>query len=264
MNFKTGKEFASELMQQIQNDRVMDQAAKLAFYFLLSIFPLLIFLISLLGLFLQRGTNLQTIIYAQLTTIAPESAIVLIKKTLSEIQTRSNSLNLSLALLFTWWSATQAMQGIIEGLNIAYRVKSIGTWWQKYIRATLLTLMALLLSAVTILIFFKSGKMLKMFSAYVGVLIIFQFIYRYGSQLDDNRHRSHIIGTFIGVIAWLIVSFGLKVYLTHFDRFTMIYGSIGAVIILMSWFYLTGASILLGGIVNAIIKRRENSSIGSF
>jgi membrane protein len=190
-----------------------------------------------------------------LTTIAPETALVLIKKTLSEIQTRSNSLNLSLALLFTWWSATQAMQGIIEGLHIAYRVQSIGTWWQKYIRASLLTLLALVLSAVTILIFFKSGKMLKSFSAYFGVLIIVQLIYRYGSQLKHNKHQWHLIGTFVAVLSWFAVSFGLKIYLTHFDRFTMIYGSIGAVIILMFWFYLTGASLLLGGVVNAVIRR---------
>jgi len=256
MNLKEVKEFAMDLILQLQNDRVMDQAAKLAFYFLLSIFPMLIFLISLLGLFLQKGTNLQTIIYTQLVTIAPESAIVLIKKTLSEIQTRSNSLNLSLALLFTWWSATQAMQGIIEGLNIAYRVQSIGTWWQKYIRASLLTLMAILQSAVTIIVFFRSGNLLKLLSAYVGVLIIFQFIYRYGSQLRDNRHRWHFVGTAVGVIVWLTVSFALKIYLNHFDRFTVIYGSIGAVIILMFWFYLTGASILLGGVVNAVLKRK--------
>lgn len=256
MNIKEVKEFAMDLFQQLQNDRVMDQAAKLAFYFLLSIFPMLIFLISLLGLFLQKGTNLQTIIYTQLVTIAPESAIVLIKKTLSEIQTRSNSLNLSLALLFTWWSATQAMQGIIEGLNIAYRVQSIGTWWQKYIRASLLTLMAILQSAVTIIVFLRSGNLLKLLSAYVGVLIIFQFIYRYGSPLRDNRHRWHFVGTAVGVIVWLTVSFALKIYLNHFDRFTVIYGSIGAVIILMFWFYLTGASILLGGVVNAVLKRK--------
>jgi membrane protein len=256
MKLKECRDFSIDLFNQFQNDRVMDQAAKLAFYFLLSIFPLLIFLISLLGLFLQQGTNLQTIIYTQLTTIAPESAIVLIKKSLSEIQARSNSLNLSLALLFTWWSATQAMQGIIEGLNIAYRVKSVGTWWQKYIRASLLTLMALVLSAVTILIFLRSGKLLKSFSAYLGVLIIFQCIYRYGSHLKDNQHRWHMAGTFVAFLSWFFVSLGLKIYLTHFDRFTVIYGSIGAVIILMSWFYMTGASILIGGVVNAIVRRR--------
>ena len=66
-------------------------------------------------------------------------------------------------------------------------------------------------------------------------------------------------GALIGVILWLLISYGFKFYLGHTHKYTMVYGSIGAVIILMMWFYLTGASILIGGSVDAYLENHRKS-----
>jgi len=247
------QKYVHEFWKKILHDRLMDQSAKLAFYFLLSIFPLLFFLVSLLGIILQQGPELQDTIYFQLAPLVPASALLMIRKTLSEIIGRTNSFNLSIALIFTWLSATQAMLGIIEGLNVAYKIKAPGTWWRNYVRSSILTIVALILSAMTIFVVVKTGTNFRALVGSIGVLVILHCIYRYGPQAKQVSLLMHLPGTLLGLVLMLVSSQGLKIYLEHFDRFTVIYGSIGAVIILMIWFYFIAACILIGGMINAMI-----------
>ena len=113
---------------QFREDRILDQSAKLSFYFLLSIFPLLLFLIALLGLLLQSGPVLQQTLHKYLAAVVPESAPGLINTTLQEITRGAGGGKLSLALLFALWAASRGMVAIIEALNIAYEVEESRPW----------------------------------------------------------------------------------------------------------------------------------------
>jgi len=266
--FLTWKEF--------RLNRVLDQSWKLAFFFLLSFFPLLIFLIMLLGILLQSGAEIETMLYEYLSAIAPNSASSLVKNTLKEITSGSNSVKLSLALLFTWWTASQTMIAVIEGMNIAYHVSESRKWWKKYLLATGLTLVCLLLNLITILLLVYDGPLRTFLTEDLGTthpilsptfqwgllivlaLAVFNLIYSFAPNVKTRRQVWIMPGTIIGVLLWLIGSYGFKLYLNYFDRFTVIYGSIGAVIILMIWFYLTGVAILTGGTVSSILKREIN------
>src|SRR6478672_4052211 len=99
---------------QFWEDRILDQSAKLSFYFLLSFFPLLIFLIALLGLLLESGPALRDTLHKYLTAVVPESASDLINTTLQEVARSSSGRTLSLALLFALWTASNGMNAIIE------------------------------------------------------------------------------------------------------------------------------------------------------
>ena len=148
----TWQELLRRTWRQFWKDRVLDQSAMLSFYFLLSLFPLLLFLIALLGLLLQSGPVLQATLHRYLAAVVPASASTLIDTTLGEINRGTGALKLSVALLFTWWSASKGMLAIVEGLNIAYEVGESRPWWKKYLVASGLTIVCLLLFAGALLL----------------------------------------------------------------------------------------------------------------
>ncbi|MDQ6621844.1 MAG: YihY/virulence factor BrkB family protein [Pseudomonadota bacterium] len=271
----TGKELLGRTWSQFWKDRVPNQSAMLSFYFLLSIFPLLLFLIALLGVFLQSGPALQNKLHQYLATVAPSSASSLIDTTLGEISQGSGPVKLSVALLFTWWSASQGMFAIVEGLNIAYGVREARPWWKKYLVASALTIASLVLFAGALLLLIYGGVLSAAVAKHFGhgaviagiwqtltwllllafVLIAFNILYVYAPNVKHQQWHWLMPGTLVGVSTWLLGSYGFKVYLNFFNSYTVTYGSLGAVIILMLWFYLSGIAILLGGEVNSEIEK---------
>src|SRR3954462_14438303 len=142
---------------QFRADRIPDQSAMLSFYLLLSIFPLLLLLIDLLGFLFQSGPGFQQAVHKYLARIAPGSASSLIDRTLAEAARNSGPLKLSLQLLFTWLPASQGVLAIIEGLNIAYGVSERRRWWKRYLSAYGLTVVSLLLLASALLFLIIGG-----------------------------------------------------------------------------------------------------------
>jgi len=260
---------------QFWEDRILDQSAKLSFYFLLSIFPLLLFLTALLGLLLQSGPVLQETLHKYLAAVVPESASGLIDTTLQEITRGSGGGKLSLALLFALWAASKGMVAIIEALNIAYEVEESRLWWKKHLVALGLTIVSVVLIASALLLMIYGGRLSEImvrnfgFSRFIAgawkvlqwplllsfVLMAFNTLYLYAPNVKHRRWHWLMPGTVVGVALWLMVSFGFKLYLSLFDRFTVTYGSIGAMIILLLWLYLSGTAILIGGEVNSEIEK---------
>lgn len=271
----TWKKLLQRLWKQFWKDRVLDQSAKLAFYFLLSLFPLLLFLIGLFGILLQSSPDLRQALLKSLAAVVPDSASGLIDTTFGEITRGPGGVKLSLALLFTWWSASQGMLALVEGLNIAYEVGESRPLWKTYLLASGLTLVAILLIAAVLLLLIYGGHLSKFvvsqfgFSGLIAVLwqvlerllllafviLAFNILYVYAPNVKHQHWHWLMPGTVVGVTLWLLVSFGFKLYLSFFNNFTVTYGSIGAVIILLLWFYLTGMAILVGGEVNSEIEK---------
>jgi membrane protein len=262
---------------QFWEDRILDQSAKLSFYFLLSFFPLLLFLMVLLGLLLRSGPAVQEALHKYLAAVVPESASDLIDRTLLEV-TRGPSrgkLSLALLLLSALWAASKGMSAIIESLNIAYEVKESRPWWKKQLIALGLTIVSFGLIASAMLLMMYGGRFSQIlvssfgFSSFITgawrvlrwpfllafVLMAFNTLYLYAPNFKHRRWHWLMPGTVVGVALWLMVSLGFKLYLSLFDRFTITYGSIGAVIVLLLWLYLSGTAILIGGEVNSEIEK---------
>jgi membrane protein len=271
----TWKELLRRTWHRFWKDRVLDQSAMLSFYFLLSIFPLLLFLMALLGLLLQSGPALQETLHQYLLAVVPRSASTLIDTTLDEITRGSGPVTLSVALLFAWWPASQGMRAIVEGLNLAYEGEESRPWWKQYLIASGLTIASLVFFGCALLLLIYGERLSEIIAMHLGysgfiarlwqvvswllllvfVLTAFNILYIYAPNVKHRQWDWLKPGTIVGVALWLLASFGFKLYLGFFDRFSVTYGSIGAVIILLLWLYLSGIAILVGGEVNSEIEK---------
>ena len=269
------KTFGKHLWTKVNTDDVLNRAAILSFYFLLALFPLLLFLIALLGSFADTGSELRRNLLTYLRAIVPVSASDLINTTVDEISQKSSGGKLSFGLVTSLWFASSGMGAIIEGLNIAYDVKETRAWWKRTLLAIVLTIALAVLIITALALMFYGSRIAEGIANHYGfgaafaavwtvlrwlfvlgfVFLAFQLIYYSAPNLHEQQLRWLTPGAAVGVILWLLVSFLFGSYLNFYNTYSVVYGSLGAVIILLLWFYLTGVTILIGGEVNAIIEQ---------
>ena len=271
LNWRT---LAKRVWNELYSGDLLTHAAALSFYFLFALFPLLIFLVTLLGFFVDRGFDLRSSLFGYLRRVVPSSAFVLINTTLDEISTNAGGARLSLGLLAALWFASLGIAALSESLNAMYGVRESRPWWRVRASAIGLTtaLVILILAALLLIVYggeigaqtadyFDQGALFATLwtifqvpVAVVFVLLAFAMVYYFAPDLYDQKWYWITPGSIIGVALWLIVSGVLRIYLRYADSYSVTYGSLGGVIILMLWFYVTGVAILLGGKMNAEIE----------
>src|SRR2546423_3753703 len=265
---------AKRVWADIGKDKIFSHAAELAYYFLLALFPLLLFLTSVIGLVIGSGTGLQHSLFNYLGKVLPGSASQLVSDTMLEVSSASGGGKLSFGILAALWAASNGMGAISQSLNAAYHVEESRSWWKQRLIAVGLTiaLAVLIISALALVLY--GGKIADGLAASYGfgvvfvvlwkilqwpivlifLLLGFAFIYYWAPDLRDQNWRWVTPGSTVAVALWLLVSLAFRLYLHFFDSYSKTYGSLGAVIVLMLWFYLTGASILIGGEINSDIE----------
>ncbi len=267
-------QLAKRVWAEMAADDIFGRAAQLSYYFLLALFPLLLFLTSLLGYFAQAGTQLRGELLGYLSTVVPAQASALINTTVDEVSKASGGGKLSFGLLAALWAASNGMGAICDALNVAYEVKETRSWWKVRLVAVVLTIsLSLLIMSALVLVLFggyiadliaahlmfghvftTTWKILQWPLVLAFVLGAFALIYYIAPDLKARRKWAWLTpGSVLAVLLWLLVSFAFRLYLHFFDSYSATYGSLGAVIILMLWFYLTGAAVLIGGEVNSEI-----------
>jgi membrane protein len=270
----TWKKLAERIWKEINEDDVFGRAAQLSYYFLLALFPLLLFLITLLGYFADAGSDLRASLLSYLGDVMPQSATQLVQTTLDEVTKQKGGGKLTFGVLAALWAASNGMGAISQTLNIAYNVEETRPWWKQRLITIGLTvgLAVLIIAALALMLY--GGKIGDLLAAHFGfsevfkltwkivqwpivlffVLLTFNFIYYFGPDVRDQDWKWVTPGAVIGVVLWLLVSFAFRLYLNYFDSYSATYGSLGALIILMLWFYLTGVAILIGGEINSEIE----------
>jgi membrane protein len=267
-------ELAKRVWNEINDDRVFGRAAELSYYFLLALFPLLIFLTSVIGLVLGSGTGTRHALFDYLARIMPPSAFQLLDATMWEVSQASGGGKLSFGLLAALWAASNGMSAITESLNAAYDVTETRAWWKQRLVAISLTvaLSVLIISALVLVVagghigesvanaygfgpaFAIAWKIIQWPVIFAFLILAFALIYYFAPDLHDQSWQWLTPGAAIGVTLWLLVSLAFRVYLQFFDSYSKTYGSLGAVIILMLWLYFTGAAVLIGGEINSEIE----------
>jgi membrane protein len=270
----TWKDLGKRVLGEIQGDDVFGRSAQLAYYFLLALFPLLLFLTSVIGLLLGSGTGLRHSLFNYLSQVLPGSAFQLVDSTIYEISAASSGGKVTFGLLAALWAASNGMGAITQALNVAYNVKESRPWWKQRLTAMGLTLALsiLIISALVLVlyggrlanyvadsygfgeVFTITWKVLRWPIVLAFMLLAFALIYYVAPDLHQQKWAWVTPGSVGGVGLWLLVSFGFRVYLHFFDSYSKTYGTLGAVIVLMLWLYLTGAAILIGGEVNSEIE----------
>ena len=281
------KQRIKHIVRRINDDDIFGRAAQLSYYFLLALFPLLLVLINLLGYFAQEGTEFRNKLIIYLAAVIPSTAVSLIRTTLDEISNSSGSGKVSLGLLAALWAASNGMGAISQTLNTAYNVKETRSWWKVRLVSVVLTvaLAVLIISALAIVLFggsigdalaarfgftnfFTTAWGILQWPIVLGfVLGTFNLIYNFGPNLGSHQRKWFTPGAIVAVTLWLLISFGFRLYLHYFDSYSVTYGSLGALIVLMLWFYLTGVAILIGGEVNCeadeTCQRNFEKSLGA-
>ncbi|MBI3650870.1 MAG: YihY/virulence factor BrkB family protein [Acidobacteria bacterium] len=266
-------QLATRAGKEAMQDKVLGSAAELAYYFLFALFPMLIFLTSLVGFM----PDLQTNILRALATVLPSDALRLIANTLEDVTAKRSGGLLSFGIIGTLWSASSGVVSLMDSLNIAYDVREGRSFWKQRLISIALTVgLALLIIVGTTLIMFGDrfsawlgaalghGTTLKVLWNVVdyilGLLMLLlgvEAVYFFGPNLKQKWGWTSV-GSVFAVLAIIIGSLLFSIYLRYAPSYSATYGSLGAVIVLMLWLYIFGLVILFGGEINAEIEHALN------
>ncbi len=258
-------------------DNLLSRAAELGFYFLFALFPTLISASAILGLVARSATNIYVSLLNYLAIVVPHDAFQMVLDTFNQTAANSSSGKITFGLVAAIWSASVGFSAIQDTLNTVYKVKETRPYWKARGSAMLVTVLLSLMITMALgslaLGTYLSHEVRKIVPdragglaygigihlildlIFLGVLVLlFATIYYFAPDVKNKHWRWVTPGSVIGILGWFISSIGLRVYLHYFNSYSVTYGSLGAVIILLTWFYLTGVMLLLGAEVNSEIE----------
>jgi membrane protein len=264
-------------VREIDDDNCLGLAAQLAFYFLLALFPAVLFLVALAG-YLPVENALTELVVA-LGAVAPEELLTLLRGQLDQIAQGRHASLLTLGIIGAIWSSSAAIVAIIDALNHAYDVTEWRPWWKRRLVAIILTIVLALFTLVTLAfvligptLAFRAAQWLGfapavaivwqlirwpiiLLSAVLGVDLVYHF-----APNRAARWTWITPGALMATALWVASSFGFKFYLTNVADYAATYGTIGGVIVTMLWFYVSGLAILIGAELNGVIEAAWRSS----
>jgi membrane protein len=266
---------------RIWADQLPGRCAELAYYFLFSVFPLLVFVSVMLVRVAGPTSRLRAILFHWLERLAPSPEVpALLTTTLAQV-TRGGNARLSVPLLVSIWVASTGMLAVARTLNEACGNKETRPWWQRRLVAIVLTLgfVVLIVCALAFMfyghqigeelademgygpVFGALWRLIRWSLILLFLLLSFEVVYNFAPSTPAGTRRTWgTPGAVVGVSLFLVVSFGFRFYLLTVHSYATTYGSLGAVIVLLLWFYLTAFAILAGGEVNSEIARQVAAS----
>ena len=264
-------ELIKRVSKGVYDHNTIGQAAQLAYYFLFALFPFVLFLTTLLG-FLPVTDFLGSIL-SLLSNLMPAEALTLVQENIHTLVTQQRTGLLSLGILMALWTSSSAIVAIMDNLNRAYGVQEGRPLWKVWGTALLLVLglSFLLITAGVLLVF---GPQLGSFLAHrIGLGHVFAMIWSilrwpvmlfflvfaianiyYFAPDVEQKWKWITPGSVFAILTWLLTSLGFSYYVGHFGSYNKIYGSIGTFIVLLTWMYLVGFVLLIGGEINANIE----------
>jgi membrane protein len=268
---------ARRTWNSLWNDNIFGSAAELGYWFLFALFPTLVSASSIVGLAARSASENYDRLLHYMSLVIPPSAYGIVFQTFNQITAASNGKKVTFGLAIALWAASAGFSAIQDSMNAVYKIKPTRPYWKVRGAAVLIsTMLSLLITAILGVLLAADfvARLATLHIAHhaigdpVAVLIrilgwvaatgllalLFALIYYWAPDVQQRQWRWLTPGGAIGIIGWLLASIGLRVYLHFFNSYTAIYGSLGAVIILLTWFYLSGLMLLLGGEVDSEIE----------
>jgi membrane protein len=259
------------LYNELFEDELLDRAAALSYYFLFALFPALLFLTALLGLF--PDPQLMEQLMGYFAQVLPDDAYSLISKTLGEVVRGAGRGLLSVGAVVALWAASAGMASLMNALNVVYEVQDPRPWWKRRLLAVGLTVGFFLFTATGLLLLVFGPKIGEAVAAWFGlgsqftaawnvlswpvvialVLTGIALVY-YLAPAADQQWKWVTPGSVFALIVWIAASYGLRYYVHYLGNYNATYGSIGGVILLLLWLYVSSAVLLLGAEINSEIE----------
>ncbi len=267
-------ELTKRVWRASNEDDIYNRGYELAYNFLIAVFPLLLFLMALFGLSVSEGAQLQYDLFRYFQEILPPLAYDLLQQTVTEVIQRSNGGKLTFGLLLALYAGSSGTTQLMSTLNFAYQVRETRSWIKVRLISLALTLVISMLIIVASLLVLAGGYVAEFLGREIGlssiviagwkalqwimsigfVLMACAVVYYFAPDLKSRRWHWITPGSVIGVALWLMASGALRLYLHFITSYSKSYGSVGAVIILLLWFYVTGLAFLIGAEVNSVIE----------
>jgi membrane protein len=262
------KEFLVGLKDEISNDGVTDLAATVTYYGILSLFPFLLMLVAVASVVITPDTADR--IVQQLGEVAPGPATQILGERIRQLGGQQNVALLGFGALAALWSASGGTSALITALNRCYDVKEQRPWWKVRLIAILMTLVAAVLGLAAALVAVATapladwvGGPLGLAIGYLrlpvaGLVMMFLWALLY-YVLPDVQQTFRFItpGSVLGVVLWILASWGFSRYVSSFGSYDRTYGSLGGVIVLLLWMWISSLVLLVGAETNAFIEHRS-------
>jgi len=274
-NMKKSINWVLDLYKRIIRHDSLGYSAQLAYFFLLSLFPLLITMFSLLPYLPLKTEDIMYFI----SDFAPGETLTFIDSTLDTLLEKHNGGILSFGIIATLWAASNGMNAIIRAMNLAYEIDDDRPFFIVRGLSVLLTIIMIAVFIIALLLpvfgkhigiyisskfgytdqFIDTWNTIRFSLSSVILFIVFSAVY----LLTPNRKMkcaTVVPGAVFSTIGWILASLGFSFYVNNFGNYTFMYGSLGVIIVLMIWFYLTGAVLIIGGEINGLNEeyKRKN------
>jgi membrane protein len=266
--------FGKQVWTSSYEDGVYNRAAELAYFFFLSLFPGVIFITTLLGFVFKSNAQLTALLLQYLSTTLPGTAFELIRQVIVEITRSSGSGKVTFGILAALWTANSGMNALEDALNAVYKVRESRALWKTYGIALILTVSASLLIIAALTVFLYGGALVQLVSNTVGmkpafywtwrlaqwpiaiffVSLVASMVYYAAPNLKQRCWQWLSPGALFATLGWIAASGLLRLYFHFFTSYAKTYGSLGAVMVLLTWLYVTGVMLLLGAEVNKVIE----------
>lgn len=258
---------------EMSKDNLSVLAAGVGFYSLLAIFPALAAAVSIYGLaFDPHGVEQQI---AMVIDLIPEEARKIITDQLSAITSQPRQglgLGVIITLLFALWSASAAVQTLMTGLNVVYDEPERRGYVSFHATALVLTLGGIVFGLIALSLIAALPAALKFVGLprqietivllarwpllALAVMFALAVLYRFGPSREKPRWIWVSWGAVLTTVLWLAASIVFSFYVSNFASYNQTYGALGAVVVLLMWFYITGYLILMGGELNAEMEHQ--------
>jgi membrane protein len=264
------------VFDEILANDVFGLAAELAFYFLFALFPLILILVTLFGMFASQQVELQSRLLAYLAALLPPSAFELLQPIVSDLAANATGGKLTFGVVSALWGVSGGISAMISSLNSAHHVSETRSWFKVRALAVGLSIVISILLVTALFIVLAGSRMVDWLGAALGlhplivvaakivelpVALLFvglscSLIYHFGPNLKQRRRWLwNTPGIVFGALIWAGASLGFRMYLHFFPHYSAAYGSLGAVMVLMISLYVSGLAYLIGGEINAVIER---------
>lgn len=267
-------ELLKRTVKEFNNDDMTTYASALAYRAIFSLFPFLLFLIAMLGMLdLQEFF---TWLREQASLVLPPDALDLVNPVIDQMQEQKSGV-LSVGILVALWSASIGVRSLMNAMNRAYDVRDERPAWKLMFLSVAYTIGLAVILLATAGLMITGPQVMEWLASQIGLketvvtlwtwlrwpvivvlmMLVVALIY-YVTPDVEQEFRFITPGSVLAVIVWIVASIAFGIYVQNFGNYDATYGSIGAVIVLLLYFYISSAVLLFGAEMNAVIEHASD------